>query len=166
MQEILGEGPQLLRRFDQPLQHGIGVDFEHPRRAPDAQAFGQARDDAYDELDRHALAMEERPERLEKVAAADHTQPLPPGTATGMAIGADIPPSDPALVPTVRIRAEMGGGVDLASSPPRGHEAWWSCGGLRAGGGGVLTGVAGRLGGEACKGLGLTVALGQWGCGL
>src|SRR5712691_2089138 len=54
---------------------------------------------------------------LEKVATTDHTQQLPPGTATGMAIGADIPPSDPALVPTVWIRAEMGGGVDPAPSP-------------------------------------------------
>ena len=69
--------------------------------------------------------MKERAERLEKIATTAPTQQLPPGTATGMAIGADIPPSDPALVPTVRIRAEMGGGVDLAPSPSPGHEAWW-----------------------------------------
>src|SRR2546426_11455357 len=100
--------------------------------------------------------MEERAERLEKGAAADHTQQLPPGTATGMAIGAEIAPADPALVPTVRIRAAMGGGVDLASSPPRGHEAWWRrCGGERAGSSGVLPGVAVRLLGASRKRFGL-----------
>jgi hypothetical protein len=40
MQEVLREGSQLLRRFDQPLQHRIGVHLEHPCRAPNAQAFG------------------------------------------------------------------------------------------------------------------------------
>jgi hypothetical protein len=37
---------------------------------------------------------------------------------------------------------------------------------VRVGGGGVLTGIAVRLGGEAFKGCGLTVALGRWGCGV
>src|SRR5207249_177305 len=47
---------------------------------------------------------------------------------------------------------------------PRRHEAWWRCcRGGRAGSGGVLTGVAVRLGGEACKRFGGTVALWQWG---
>ena len=125
VQDVSGKGPQLLRRFDQPLQHRIGVDLEHPRRAPDAQALGQARDDAHDELDRGALAMKERAEGLEKIAATDDTQQLPPGTATGMAIGAEIAPAHPAPIGTVRVRAEMRGGVDLAAAPPRGHDARW-----------------------------------------
>jgi hypothetical protein len=36
VQDVLREGPQLLRGLHQPLQHRIGVDLEHPRRAPDA----------------------------------------------------------------------------------------------------------------------------------
>ncbi|HEY5868779.1 MAG TPA: hypothetical protein VI542_25000 [Candidatus Tectomicrobia bacterium] len=133
VQEVLHEGPQLLGRLHEPLQHRVGVHLEHPRRAPDTQAFGQARDDMHDAVDSDALAVKDRAEGLEKIATTHDTQQLPPGTTTGMAIGAEIAPAHPVLVPTVRIRAEMGGGIDLASSPPRGHDAWWSCGGLRAG---------------------------------
>src|SRR2546425_11744344 len=84
-----------------------------------------------------------------------------------MAIGAEIAPSRPSPIGTVRVRAEMRGGVDLASSPPRGHDARGRgarC--LRAEVAGVRTGVAGRLGGKARKGCDLTVALWPWGCGL
>src|SRR5262249_57417228 len=56
VEEVLGEGPQLLRRFDEPLQHRICIDLEHPRRAPDAQALSQAGDDPRDKLDRLPLA--------------------------------------------------------------------------------------------------------------
>ena len=38
------------RRPRMPLQDCIGIDLEHPGRGPDAQAFGQAADDPYDEL--------------------------------------------------------------------------------------------------------------------
>ena len=50
VQDMSGKGLELLRGFDQPLQHGIRVDLEHPRRAPDAQAFGQAGDHPHDQL--------------------------------------------------------------------------------------------------------------------
>src|SRR5439155_383725 len=142
--------------------HRIGVDLEHPRRAPDTQAFGQARDDTHDELDGGALAMKDRAESLQEIATTDHTQQLPPGTTIGMAIGAEIAPSRPSPIGTVRVRAEMAGGVDLAAAPSRRHDAWWrSCGGLRVRGGGVLTGIAVWLCGEARKGCGLTLALWQ-----
>jgi hypothetical protein len=39
MQEVLGEGAQLLRGLDEPLQHRIRVHLEHPRRAPDTQSL-------------------------------------------------------------------------------------------------------------------------------
>src|SRR5256886_13468630 len=156
---------QVLCRLHEPLQHRIGINLEHPRRAPDAQAFGQARDDAHDELDGGTLAVQERTKGLEKVATTDHTQQLLPGTtigtAIGTAIGAEIAPARPSPIRTGRVRAEMAGGIDLAAAPSRRHDAWWrSCGGMRVRGGGVLTGVAVRLGGEARKGCGLTLALG------
>jgi hypothetical protein len=125
VEEVLGEGPQLLRRFDQPLQHRICIDLEHPRRAPDAQSLSQARDDPHDKLDRLPLAMEEGPEGLEKITTADDTQQLPPGTATRMAIGAEIPPSYPAAIRTVRVGAEMRGGIHVATASPCGHDAGW-----------------------------------------
>ena len=66
--------------------------------------------------------MKERAEGLEKVAATDDAQQLAPTPPIGMAVGADIPPSRPPPVPAIRVRAEMSGGVDLASSSPRGHD--------------------------------------------
>ena len=59
-EEMLRERLPLLRCFDQPLQHGIGVHLKPPRRAADAQAFREAREHAYDELNGGAFAMEER----------------------------------------------------------------------------------------------------------
>jgi len=84
-----------------------------------------------------------------------------------MAIGAEIAPADPAPRGTVRVRAEVRRGVDLAAASPCGHEArgrgaggrWTEVAGLR-------TGVAMWLGGEARKGFALTLALWHWGCGL
>src|SRR5262249_38540263 len=118
-------GSQLLRSFHQPLQHRIGVHFEYPRGASDAQALGQAGDDPHDEVDGGALPMKERPEALQEVAATGDAEQLPPGAAIGMAIGAEIAPADPAAIGTVRVRAEMGGGVDLAAAPPCRHDAGW-----------------------------------------
>ena len=68
--------------------------------------------------------MKERAERLEEIVTTDHTQQLPPGTASGMAIGAEIAPPHPAPIGTVRVRAEMVGGVDYTTAPARHDEAW------------------------------------------
>jgi len=64
-------------------------------------------------------------------------QQLPPCTATGMGHWRGDGPTDPAVY------RQSGFGqqwveVDLASSPPRGNEAWWSCGA----GAGVAGGVS------------------------
>src|SRR6266446_7974728 len=116
---------ELLSRVDQPLQHGIGVHLKHPRGAADAHAFRQTGDDTHDELDRGVLAMKDRAEGLEKIAATGDAQQLPPGTAIGVAIGPEIAPADPAPIRTVWVRAEMRGGVHLAAAPPCGHDARW-----------------------------------------
>src|SRR5262252_3411603 len=167
VQDVSGESLQLLRCFDQPLQHRIGVHLEHPRRAPDTQAFGQAREDPHDELDGGVLAMKDRAEGLEKVAATDDAQQLAPTPPIGMAVGADIPPSRPTSVPAIWVRTEMGGGVDLAAASPCGHDPRRrSEGGLWARVGGVLTGITMGLVGMARKGCGLTLALWQGGWGL
>src|SRR5215813_6941440 len=140
------------------------VDLEHPCGAPDAHAFGQARDDAHDELDRGALAMKDGAKGLEKKAATDDTQQLPPGATIGMAIGAEIAPADPAPIRTVGIGAEMVRGVDLTVASSRHDEArGWGCRGVWVGGARIGTGVAVRLGGEAHKGFQLAAALAPWG---
>src|SRR5213594_264630 len=111
--------------------------------------------------------MKDRPEALQEGAATGDAQQLAPATPIGMAVGAEIPPSRPALIRTVRIRAEMLRGIHLARSSPRGHDTGWRrCGGLRARGGGVLTGVAVRLAGEARKGFRLAAARAPWWRGL
>ena len=69
--------------------------------------------------------MEDRTEGLQKVAATDAAQQLPPGTTTGMAIGTEIAPAHPAAIGTVGVGAEMRGGVHLATAPPCGHDAGW-----------------------------------------
>src|SRR5262249_42406062 len=125
VQDVSGEGLELLRRFDQPLQYGIRVHLEHPRRPPDTQALGQTGDHPHDQLRGHAFAMKDRAEGLEKVTTTDHTQELPPGTPIGMAIGAEIAPADPAAIGTVGVRAEVHRGVDLAAAPPHRLYAGW-----------------------------------------
>jgi len=74
VQDVSGKGLELVRGLHQPLQHGVRVDLEHPRGAPDAQSLGQACDDPHDEFDRGTLAMKERAKGLEKIAAAGHAQ--------------------------------------------------------------------------------------------
>ena len=69
-EEIRGKGAQLLGRFDQPLQHRVGVDLEDPRRGADTQPFGQAGQDPHDQLHRRLFAMEDRAMGLQKVALA------------------------------------------------------------------------------------------------
>src|SRR5262249_6358491 len=110
--------------------------------------------------------MKERAEGLEKIASTGDAEQLPPGTATRMAIGAEIAPADPAAIGTVRVGAEMRGGVDLTTAPSRHDDAWWrSCGGVQVGISGVLTGVAKRLGGMAHKGFRLAATHAARWCG-
>ena len=123
LQDVPGTRPELLCRFDSPWQDGIRVDLEHPCGAPNTPACGQAGDDAHDELDRSALAMKNRAEGLQKIAATGDTQQLPPGTAIGMAIGAEIAPADPALRGTCRVGAKVRRGVGLTMATPRGYDA-------------------------------------------
>src|SRR5262245_42397208 len=98
MQEVLRKGPQLICGFDEPLQHGIRVDLEHPRRASDTQALGQARDHVHDELDRYPLAIKDSARMLGKVAVAGGTVELPPGTTVRMSVSTEIPQPQPAPV--------------------------------------------------------------------
>jgi hypothetical protein len=107
MQEVLRKGTQLLRRFHQPLQHGVRVHLAHPSGTSDASAFGQARDDAHEELDGGALTIKECAGGLEKIVATGDAQQLPPTATIGIAIGPEMAPADPTPIGTIRIGAEM-----------------------------------------------------------
>jgi hypothetical protein len=152
VQDVSGKGLERRRRCDQPLQPRIGLPLTPPRRAPDTQPFGPARDAAHDELDGGARAGQERAAGLQKVAVPSDAQQLSPGTPMGRAIGAEIAPAPPAPRRTVRIGADMGYGGDRTPAPARHDEARWRrCGSLRARGSAVRTGIAGWLAGEARK---------------
>src|SRR5712691_4336631 len=104
---------------------------------------------------------------LLEIATTARAIQLAPGSTAGMPIGTDIAQPHPAPIDTVRMGAEVRRRVHLARAAARRHDAWWrSCGGLRARGGGVLTGVAVRLAGEARKGFRLAAVLAPWWRGL
>src|SRR5215470_985888 len=112
VQKVLRQGPELLRRLQQPLQHRVRIDLEHSRGAADAQALSEAADDVHDEVDRDALAMEQGAVMLGKVPFAGRTVELTPLTPAGMAVGAQVAQPQPAAVVTVRMRTKVPRGVD------------------------------------------------------
>jgi len=113
-----GTGFELLSGLHQPTEDRMGIDLEHPRGAPDAQAFSQTHDDTHDELHRGALARKDRAVGFVEVSVAGDTLQLPPGTATGIPIGAEVAASEPAMVGTIRSWTEvrLGGARPPASA--------------------------------------------------
>src|SRR6516164_8426994 len=122
VQEVLCKGAQLLRRLHQPVQHGVGIDLEHPRGAADAQALCEATDDVHDEVDRDALAMDQSAVMLWKVTFTSSTVELPPRAPAGMAVGAQVAQPHPAAVVTARMRTKVPRGVHRAGAAVRGGQ--------------------------------------------
>jgi hypothetical protein len=84
------KGTQRLRSLYQPVQHRVRIDLEHPRGGPHAQALGQARQHADEQLHGSPFAMQNRALGLEKIAFAGETLELTPRATAGMAVGAQI----------------------------------------------------------------------------
>src|SRR5438132_12907429 len=97
-EEIRREGLQVLGGFHQPVQHGIGVDLEHPRGGANAQALSQARQHTHDQLHGYTFAMKNRAMGLEKIAFAGATWELTPRATAGMAVRAQIASAQPPAV--------------------------------------------------------------------
>lgn len=110
-EEIRGKGTELLGRFDQPVQHGGGVDLEHPRRGTDTQAFSQTGQDAHDEFHRRLFAMKDGAVMFGEIALARGAVQLPPGAAIGMAIGPQIVHPQPAAIVTLGVGTKVHRGV-------------------------------------------------------
>jgi hypothetical protein len=106
-EKILGKSPQMLRCFHQPVEHRIGVHLEDPRGGADAQSLSQARQDLHDQFHGHLFAMEDRAMMLGKVAVARGAVELSPGTATGIAVGPEIPQPEPAAIATACMGTEV-----------------------------------------------------------
>src|SRR5712691_9027788 len=162
-QEILAKGRGVVRHLDQPLQHGVWVDLEHPGHSADAQTFRQGTNRPHEEVRRDALPMHGRALGLLTVALTLETIQLTPGTATWMAIGSDVATARPPLIRTVGMGAEMPRGLHLARPSPRGDDAGWRAPG-RLGDVlvGLLTGGTRGLAGEARKRLRVAGALARW----
>src|SRR5215467_1492471 len=95
-QEIACKGLEVVCSFDQPVQHGIGIDLKDPRGGAYAQALGQASQNPHDQLHGAPCAMKERAMGIQKVAPARGTVELPTRATTRMAIGAQVARAQPA----------------------------------------------------------------------
>src|SRR2546422_7692943 len=89
----------------------MGLDLQDPRGRPHAQAFGQARQPAHDQLHRRLLAMKDRAVMLWEIPVAAEAVELPPRAATGMAIGPQIPQSSPTAIGTIGVGTKGHRGV-------------------------------------------------------
>src|SRR5262249_812307 len=98
-------------RFDQPVQDGVGVDLEHPRRGADTSPLGQAGQDAHDTFHRRLFAVEERTVRFQKVPLTRGTVELPPGATAGMTVGPQIVQPQPTAIVTIGVGTKMHRGV-------------------------------------------------------
>src|SRR5215475_9982245 len=99
--------------------------------------------------------MKHRTMGFEKVRLAYDALQLPPGATAGMAVGAEIAPSYPVIIRAGLLGTVLLRGVDRsrASALSDEHRRWGQQGRVTVGLA-LLTGRAGRLFGQAGKGLG------------
>ena len=115
----------MLGHLDQPGEDRVGIDLKYTGYSTDAQALRQRAHHPHQLLGRHALAMQRGAMGLLEVTFTADAIQLAPGTAVGMAIGAEIAPADPTPIGTVRVRAEVCRGVDLPTASSREDRAGW-----------------------------------------
>jgi hypothetical protein len=66
---------------------------------------------------------------LQEMPLAAQTHQLAPPPTIGMAIGAEIPPTHPAMIRTGGMGAEMPSGIDVPAAASGEGQAGWRCGG-------------------------------------
>jgi hypothetical protein len=139
-----GEGPQMIPCFDPPVQHGVGGDGEPPRGGANAEPLCQAGQHVDDQLHGALLAMQERAVVLREIPRARGAVEWAPGATTGMAMGAELPPPQPAALATAPMGAKVLRGVHGARPAlRRGPRLGW--GWRRHGGRGGLRLTQGAL---------------------
>jgi hypothetical protein len=156
VQEIPRKGGGVVGDCKKPGERRVRVHLEHGGDRAIAQAFRQCTHDPCEHIGRYPLAMQRGTMRLLEIAMARHTLELPPWLAPGMAMGADVAATSPAIIGAVLGGAELLLSIDRAVPAPReGEPGWRGTGRLRTRLGGMLTGVAQRLVEESGKGFGL-----------
>jgi hypothetical protein len=89
-EEIRRKGHELLRCFDQPVQHRIGLDLKDSGGGPNAESLGQAGQHVHDPLHLGLFAIKNGAVMFRKKAIAAEAVKLPPGSAIRMAIGSQV----------------------------------------------------------------------------
>src|SRR5262249_7765992 len=114
VQEIPGKGGGVIRNFDQPLQHRIGIDLEHAGTRAAAKADSYRPDSPRKHLGRYTVAMNRGAMAFLKISAAGYTLELPPRVAARMTVGTEVAAPHPAVIRTIRVGTEMMRHVDRA----------------------------------------------------
>ena len=105
------------RSLHQLCQHRIGVDLEDAGHGADAEPFGESGDGPYQHLRRDALPLKRRAVGFLKICVTLDALKLTPRLATGMPIGADIPPAWPTIIGAIVRRTKVVLCVDRAAPP-------------------------------------------------
>ena len=123
---IPGKGRGMVRHLDPPLEHCVRVHLEHPRHCTDTETFRERAHRPSQQVGCHPLAMQDGAVVLREGAAARGTLQLTPGATIGMAMGPQIPPSQPAAIATASMGTEVPGGVHRAGAAVGwGHRLGW-----------------------------------------
>jgi len=122
VQDGLGEGCEMGGGCDQPLQHRVGIDLEHPGDRAEAHAFRQRAHRPYQQVGRDALAIQRRATRLQKIRLTLAAIQLSPRAAARMTMRTEIAPSPPAALVAGRSGTERLRGVQLTWPSPAGGD--------------------------------------------
>jgi hypothetical protein len=116
LQARAGAGFAVFGCFDQPAQGGVRIDRKDARHRADATAFGPSGDRPPRLVRIALLSRKRRAQGLREIAAAAQTREVSPAASRGVAVGAEMPAADPAVMRTGSLRANVGGGSDLAAT--------------------------------------------------
>ena len=167
LEDVLGEGCEMVGGFDEPREHGMRGDLEHAGDRSNPQACRPRPYRPHQQIGRHPLARKAGAMGLKEGAPTAAARQLAPGATMGMAGGPDMASPQPAAIGTIGSRADMARGGDRTTASLCGAEARWrGTGCWGTGRNGLFTGVAEGLVGETGKGCGLAGALVGWRGGL
>jgi hypothetical protein len=97
----------MLRGLHQPDEHSIRVHRKDAGDSADAESFGECPDGPHQLLGLDVRALQGGAVGLLEIAFAAQTIQLSPVVSTGMAVGAEIPEADPAVIRTDGMRTEV-----------------------------------------------------------
>jgi len=88
----------VLGGLHEPAEDSVGIDCKDPGHGANAEPFCQCRHDPAQLVGLNLFAMKRGAQCREEIAVAAQASKLAPPSSTGMTIGADIAPADPAMI--------------------------------------------------------------------